>query len=304
MNPFFSVVIPTYNRRNLLFRAFESVLSQTYKNFEVLIIDDGSTDDTAEFVRPLLCQNVRYFYQENRGISSARNSGIRNSLGDWIAFLDSDDEWAAHKLALQAEFILKNKNIKIVHSNEIWIRNSKRVNQKNTYKKSGGNIFKDCLCLCLIGPSTVVIKKELLEEYNNFDERFKVCEDYHLWLKITNHYEIGFLTEDLIYKYGGHEDQLSSRYFAMDLWRVYAMVDVLMNQHLSSTNREDLIDVLNQKLEILKIGSIKNNHLWLKQEVERIQSLFKEKENLIQKHEWWTPINHSEDFPLAILSRN
>ena len=219
--PKFSVIIPVFNREKFIHRAIESVLNQSYKNFELIVVDDGSTDETPNIIKKY---PIKIITQKNRGVSAARNAGIKASKGDIIAFLDSDDEWKRDKLLVQADFFIKNPSYKIHQTDEIWIKNGKFLNKKKIHQKKEGFIFYDSLHLCLISPSAVAIKKELFDEIGLFREDFEVCEDYELWLRITKKYPVGFSIEKMVIKYGGHEDQLSQKYFAMDRWRVKAML--------------------------------------------------------------------------------
>ncbi len=249
-----SVIIPTYNRINTIKRAIDSVLNQTYKNFEVLIIDDGSTDNTGKFIENNYKDSrINYFYSKNKGVSFARNLGIKKSSGEWIAFLDSDDEWLLDKLKKQYEIAKEGKYL-LIHGDEIWIKNSKRINQKNIHKKSGGDIFKRSLRLCLISPSAVMINRCLFDDVGVFDESFPVCEDYDLWLRITSRYNIGFINSPIITKYGGTDNQLSTKYKAMDYFRVLSMVKLLKDRRISSLNRDDIYKEIQYKSNILING--------------------------------------------------
>ncbi len=257
-----SIIIPTYNRCAYLFRAIESVLSQTYQDFELLIIDDGSTDETEKNVINLIKENkkIKYIKTPNRGVSAARNLGIHISTGELISFLDSDDEWLPDKLKIQIDFLQNNQDLNLVHGEEIWIRKGKRVNQKKIHKKGGGDIFSQCLDLCAISPSTVLIRKELFHEVGYFREDFPVCEDYDLWLRIASRYQVGFIPSPLILKYGGHVGQLSSKYIGMDYWRIKAMSSLLNSSNLNSTYKELLQEKLNYKTKILKEGALKHGN--------------------------------------------
>jgi glycosyltransferase involved in cell wall biosynthesis len=252
-------------------KAIESVLNQSYKNFELIIVDDGSTDNTKENLDLLIQENkIKYIRQNNSGVASARNLGIKNSSGDYIAFLDSDDEWVPNKLQKQVDFFNKNPNFKIVYTDETWVRNGKRVNQKAIHKKSGGQIFKECIQQCLIGPSTVMIKKELLNEVGHFDESFKVCEDYDLWLKISSLYEIGYIEEALVIKNGGHVDQLSTTFVAMDMWRIKAILNILKTRKLNTSDKNFTIDSVVKRAGILKQGYKKHDNLDQYNQVDKI----------------------------------
>ena len=264
--PFFSVIIPTYNRNHTLKRAVKSVLKQTHKDFELIIVDDGSNDETSDYLSELKVKfptkKLIVISQDNKGVSAARNEGIKNSSGEWIAFLDSDDEWSKRKLEIQKKYIEKNPRIKWCHGNERWVRNGEHLNQKKVHQKDGGDLFLRSLGLCLISPSTVVIHHRLFQELGNFREDFVVCEDYDLWLRFLNKYEIGFCEEVLITKYGGHDDQLSKKFKAMDYYRVKSMnsiLPVISNQERVSAVKEQI----QKKCVILisgykKFGNIEN----------------------------------------------
>ena len=257
-----TVVIPTYNRGYVLERAINSVLNQSFIVHELLIVDDGSTDNTSDVLRyydniPL----VKVITTENRGVSAARNIAIKQAEGEWIALLDSDDEWLTHKLEVQMAFLKENSHLPLVHGEEIWIRNGKRVNQRKIHQKFGGHIFQRCLPLCLISPSASVIRKDVLEELGYFDEEFEVCEDYDLWLKLTSLYEVGFIEDPVITKYGGHEDQLSRKFKAMDFWRIKSLMRILEIRKLSIDDRQAVLKEVIKKGDILKMGYVKHKNM-------------------------------------------
>jgi len=256
--PFFSVIIPTYNRYKCLKRAIDSVLNQTFQDYELIIIDDGSTDEThlieSEYGRRLI-----YRKQGNAGVSRARNNGILVSSSQYISFLDSDDIWLPHKLESQYNYIKKNPDILIHQTDEIWIRDGQRVNPRLKHKKKEGDIFIDSLNLCLISPSSVVIHRDIFDRRGFFDENLPVCEDYDLWLRITWKEPVGLIPEQLIVKYGGHGDQLSKNYWGMDRYRVYSILKLLHN-HGSELNLIKLNNargVAREKCNILLLGSLK-----------------------------------------------
>ena len=253
-----SVVVPTFNRAGIINRAINSVLSQTFKADEIIIVDDGSTDSTRE----IITQNfpmVKYFWQKNRGVSSARNFGVKIAKGDWIAFLDSDDEWAPQKLMNQMKALSENPVLKICYTNETWIRNGVQVNQKKKHAKHGGYIFRFCLPLCLISPSSVIIHRSIFEEVGLFDETLLVCEDYDLWLRICSRWPVLYLDEPLIVKYGGHDDQLSRQYWGMDRFRIYSLEKIIGSKCLDMANRIAAINMLLKKLAIIIKGKRKRN---------------------------------------------
>jgi glycosyltransferase involved in cell wall biosynthesis len=246
------VIIPTYNRAHLISRSINSVLNQTYKNFHLYIIDDGSTDNTSDVLKSFLnIPNVHFLKQNNKGVSAARNLGIRKSSSCWICFLDSDDEWLPHKLQTQVNFHLLNPSIPFIHSNEIWMRNNIRINPKLKFDKGNHEIFKRSLETCLISPSTVMLKRDLILSLGLFDENLTVCEDYDLWLKVLIKNEIGFISDNLIIKYAGHEGQLSTAFFAMDYWRLTSLCGILKNSDLNLKQIKLIEEVINRKADRL-----------------------------------------------------
>ena len=268
-----SVVIPTHNRASVLPRAVLSVLNQSHQNIEIIIIDDGSTDETKQVLAPyILNQSIIYHKFENAGVAAARNIGAALASGDWIAFLDSDDEWLEEKLSEQMDFLKTHPHLDIVYTDEIWIRNGVQVNKKNHHKKLGGMIFGECLKQCLIAPSSVLLSKKFFVEMNGFDESFVVCEDYDLWLRISSKYEIGFISKMLIKKYGGHSDQLSTRFFAMDNFRIKSMKNILCDKNLSQLQREQVISMMKEKGEILIKGYLKHENIEAAEEIKKILS--------------------------------
>jgi glycosyltransferase involved in cell wall biosynthesis len=250
-----SVVIPSYNRAHLLPRALESVLAQSRPADEIIVVDDGSTDETAQLVADRY-PGVRYLHQDNRGVSAARNRGIAAATGNWIALLDSDDSWLPRKLERQLAALEADPHL-LCHTEEIWIRRGKRVNQMKKHEKAGGHIFLRCLPLCVISPSSALLAKSLLDEVGLFDESLPACEDYDLWLRVCARYPVLYLPEPLITKYGGHEDQLSRRYMGMDRFRIRALHKALEQLALSPEDARGARETLLQKIEIYANGARK-----------------------------------------------
>ncbi|MFZ2799916.1 MAG: glycosyltransferase, partial [Syntrophorhabdus sp.] len=238
-----SIVITTYNRRAFLKEAVLSVINQDYKNKEVIVVDDGSFDGSSEEVRHL---PLRYVWKQNRGISSARNMGIQVSKGEYIAFLDVDDLWKKGKLTQQMS-IMADNDADISYTDEIWIRNGEHLNQKNRHKKYSGFIFERCLPLCIISPSSVVIRRKLFDEVGLFDESLPVCEDYDMWLRITCRYPVLFIDKQFIIKRGGHKDQLSRAYRAMDRFRIQSLVKIIQSSTLNPEMRKVALNELKRK---------------------------------------------------------
>ena len=281
--PIVNVVIPTFNRAYCIEKAIVSVLNQTFKDFELWVIDDGSTDNTDELLNKYKSdKRFNYFKIKNAGVSKARNIGVSKSESEWIAFLDSDDEWLEDKLERQIQYVKEHSDCKLIHGEELWVRNGKRVNPKKIHKKSGGDIFERSLGLCLISPSAVMLKKDLFIEMNGFDEDFIVCEDYDLWLKICSRYEVGYLSEPVLIKYGGHEDQLSAKYFAMDYYRIKSMHQLNENKNLNKLKKIALFNMIIKKSKILLKGYQKHNNLKDYSEIEYYYKKAQEHLDLIE----------------------
>ena len=248
-----SVVIPAFNRAWCLEQTLLSVLDQSFENYELIVVDDGSTDDTPALLRKYPQVRV-HRWPDNRGVSAARNQGIRMARGEWICFLDSDDRWAAHKLHAQVEWMAAHPECPACYTDEIWIRNGVRVNPKNKHRKHSGDIFRQCLPLCIISPSSVMIRASVLEVIGEFDPDLAACEDYDLWLRLASRYRVDFIPEKLIIKTGGHADQLSRKYRGMDRFRVYALEKILKQDHLSRQQRLWALATLIEKCGILHAG--------------------------------------------------
>jgi len=271
-----SVIIPVYNRYNLIDRAIKSVLQQTRPPDEIIVIDDGSTDGTDMIIKKNY-PDIILLQQKNRGVSCARNNGIKNAKGTWITLLDSDDEWLPEKLEKQLMTLQDNSSSQICHTDEIWIRNGVRVNPMKKHRKYGGNIYKYCLPLCVISPSSVMIHKDIFKDVGLFDENLPVCEDYDLWLRICSRYPVLYLRKKLIKKYGGHDDQLSLRYWGMDRFRIRALEKMINDPILSENNRKATVATAINKGRILQKGFLKHNH---KEEAEKMMKKLAELETL------------------------
>ena len=250
-----SVIIPTFNRAEVISRAVNSVLNQTFKDFECIVVDDGSTDETGS----VLCgfaDKIKVVKTENRGVSAARNTGAKLAKGKYIAFLDSDDEWRPQKLQKQLDFMQKN-GFRITQTDETWVRNGKFVNKSAKYIRPSGDIFYSCLEVCAVTPSSVMMEKILFFEYGGFDETIPVCEDYDLWLKMSLKEKFGLIDEPLIIKYGGESDQLSNS-ACLDKYRIVSLFNMLHeNAALSDEKKKALREVLAKKVKIYSAGARK-----------------------------------------------
>ena len=229
--PLVSVIIPTYNRGWTIKEAIDSVLAQSFIDFELIVVDDGSTDDTSEILDSYR-DDIKVLSQENNGVSAARNRGVATASGIFIAFLDSDDLWLPEKLSSQVDFFNSNPDALICQTEEIWVRNNMRVNPKKRHKKPWGMIFEPSLDLCLVSPSAVMIRRSLFEEVGVFDETLPACEDYDLWLRISCRYPVFLIDTPLIIKRGGHFDQLSAS-SGLDKFRIKSIKKIIERNLLS-----------------------------------------------------------------------
>ncbi|RLD12393.1 MAG: glycosyltransferase family 2 protein [Chlamydiae bacterium] len=254
-SPLISVIIPTYNRYDLLLEAIASVKNQTYKNVELIIVDDGSTDKTCRLQSD---KSVIYLKQDNKGPAAARNTGAKIAHGEWLAFLDSDDLWHQDKLQKQLNFIKNNSNCQIIYTDEIWFRKGIRVNKKNIHKKYAGWIYPYCLKLCIVGFSTLLITKYLWNNIGGLNETFPVAEDYDLWLRLSAKYEFNYIDEQLITKRGGREDQLSISFRGIDKYRIIALQKMMQNNNLKAEWKKLTCEELLRKCKIYKIGCEKH----------------------------------------------
>ena len=252
-----SVVIPTYNRARKLLRAISSVLYQTFTDYDVIVVDDGSDDGTADCLKPVMDQIKYMRHPENMGVSAARNSGIKASRYPFIAFLDSDDYWLPQKLSAQMAFFKQNPEAVACQTEEIWIRKGLRVNPGKRHLKPSGEIFVPSLKLCLVSPSAVVLKRSLLDEVGLFDEDLPACEDYDLWLRISCRYPIHLIPGHLVVKEGGYPDQLSSNLKGLDLFRIKALVKLLRGEQLTDAQLQATLKELTIKCQIYGSGCLK-----------------------------------------------
>ena len=251
-NPEVSVIIPTYNRGWIIKEAIDSVLAQDFRDFELIVVDDGSTDDTLRILDSY-GQDLVAIQQPNRGVSAARNRGIAAAGGRLIAFLDSDDRWLPRKLSTQVEFFKSNPGAMINQTEEIWIRNGVRVNPKTRHLKPAGMIFERSLELCLVSPSAVMIRRALFDEVGLFDEDLPACEDYDLWLRISWRYPVHLIETPLIIKRGGHADQLSKAP-GLDRFRIQALKKVIESGHLEAEPYQAAVRTLQEKCTIFAGG--------------------------------------------------
>jgi len=262
-NPRVSVVIPTYNRLSLLREAVFSVLQQTQPPAELIVADDGSGDCTGEYVQALEAPfPVRYVHLPHCGLpGKVRNAGARPAVGEYLAFLDSDDLWRPQKLARQIAFFVENPGIGICHTRELWRRGKKTVSQAGQRHRRSGWIFADALKKCIIGPSTVMMRRELFERFGGFREDLEIAEDYELWLRITTEHPVGYVEEPLVIKRAGHADQLSEKYGQIEIFRIRALLVNLEEGRFRGEQRALAAKQLNRKCLIYANGCRKRGKI-------------------------------------------
>ena len=253
-----SVIIPTYNRGPLLEKAVHSVFAQSYDDYEIIVIDDGSSDDTKTRMAKYNSR-VRYVYQDNRGPAAARNRGIREAQYSFLAFLDSDDWFASGKLEIQLTRMQEEPHYLISHTDEIWYRRGKLLNQKKRHHKPGGYIFARCLELCTVSMSTVMVRRELFDSIGLFDETLPCCEDYDFWLRASIEQPFLKIDEPLTLKDGGRPDEISVQYrVGMDKYRIASICNLLENESLSPEQRTLAKKELAHKSRVYGNGCIKH----------------------------------------------
>jgi glycosyltransferase involved in cell wall biosynthesis len=258
MHPPVSVIIPTHNRCRLLPATIDSVLAQDYFPFELIVVDDGSTDATSELLRGYGAR-LRVVRQANRGAAAARNSGIAAARHDLLAFLDSDDQFAPGKLARQAGVMAQAPEYLISHTDEIWFHQGQLLKQKKKHARTGGDLFARSLKLCVVGMSTVMVRRRFFDEVGHFDERLPCCEDYDLWLRAARRLEFLHLPEPLTIKQGGRADQLSRFHrLGMDRYRIFALVKLLHDGELRSGQETVARRELAKKCRIYGRGCLKH----------------------------------------------
>jgi len=223
--PLISVIIPTYNRLSFLKEAVASVEAQNFRDYELIVVDDGSNDGTAEW---LAGKDIMSIYLKHSGLpGKVRNAGAAVAKGQYLAFLDSDDRWLPEKLAYQQRFFTQYAALAVCHTKEIWKRGRKIISQRRQRYQKQGYIFPDALHKCIIGPSTVMLTRDLFYKLGGFAEDLEIAEDYELWLRLTAQYEVGYIDKPLVEKRAGHADQLSAKYGQIEVFRLQALLRAL-----------------------------------------------------------------------------
>ncbi|MFZ5595886.1 MAG: glycosyltransferase [Bacillota bacterium] len=237
--PLVSIIVPAYNRSAMLAKAVESVLAQTFKDYELIVVDDGSLDGTAEVMKKY-SNRVRYFFKENGGVSSARNYGLRVSSGELVAWLDDDDFFLPDKIEKQVGFFRENPWAGLVYTGHVTIDTTSSFTKKSYMIPPA---YKDCETMreallkhCFFANSTVMMKRECFDRAGFFDESLSHTVDYDMWLRTAAFYRFGCVPEVLAaYRWHGrqisfHRDegilpQLRSR--ARDLYKKHPCREVV-----------------------------------------------------------------------------
>ncbi|MDI6883463.1 MAG: glycosyltransferase [Patescibacteria group bacterium] len=199
-NPLVSIVIPTYNKAKHIKKAIGGVLSQTYQNLEVIVIDDGSTDNTQEVVKSFNDPRIIYIWQENKGPAAARNTGIKKTQGKYIAFLDSDDFWLKEKLEKQVRFLEENPEVGLLGSGCYQLDEKGEVIGEKIFPAENKVLQKILIKYNPFIQSSVILRKEVFDRMGKYDENFLQSEDYELWLRIAKSHKIANLSEPLVKK--------------------------------------------------------------------------------------------------------
>jgi len=217
--PKISVIIPTYNYGKYIEKAIDSVLTQTYRDFEIIVVDDGSTDNTREIIETKYKDKVRYFYQENKGAPAARNKGIEESRGAYLVFLDADDWFASENLEKNVTILENKPEIRWVYSDLILTDVQMNFIGKASdifgidHNKMNLNVFKSLLLGGNFIPTSVaLIAKKSLLEVNGFDETLQVFQDYDLFLRLSKKFPPKFINEPLVF-HRMHPKSITSRIF-------------------------------------------------------------------------------------------
>ncbi len=255
-----SVIIPVYNRFDQFSEALDSVLRQTFRDFEIIVVDDGSEDERIKWLS--MIKRIKYIRIEHTGMPGfVRNRGVEVSSGKYISFLDSDDLWNIRKLELQYNYFLKNPQYRIIHNREIWIEKGKIKSQKKQKHKRMGDIFEDALKKCIVGPSTVMLERTLFEKYGGFREDLEIAEDYEFWLRILSSEKIGYLDFPLTIKRSGEWEQLSKKYDQIEIFRIKGLKELIEKNFFKGEKLDLAIKELLRKIEIYKKGLLKRGKL-------------------------------------------
>ena len=228
-----SIIVPTYNRAHFIAEAINSVLNQTFRDFEMIVVDNYSSDNTESVVKSYNDERIRYFKNRNNGlISINRNYGIKKSRGAYIAFLDDDDLWLPEKLAKQVDILDSNNELGLVYSDSYIIdRDGHEREQTYFYSRKplGGNVFDELLQNSPIPLLTVMVRREVLDKVGEFNPRYKIAQDYDLWLRIVEYYPVDFMEQPLA-KFRVHSESSYQRNIVVAYQEELQIMDYWLNR--------------------------------------------------------------------------
>ena len=257
-NMLISVIIPVFNRINSLKRAIESVLCQNEKCYEILIIDDGSTLDVKKNINHYLKHpTIKYFkINRNKGVSFARNIGIRHATGNFIAFLDSDDMWLPFKLNVQLELLNNETKTYIIHTDEFWLKNGRFINKPVNKITIDGDVYIHMLDKCRVSPSTVLINRCVFDKIGLFNEFLRVCEDYEFFLRASLFFAFTYVNIKSIIKISESDDQLSKNIKHIEYIRLNILLNILQKYgyYMLDKYKYNTLKEVNRKFNIVRRG--------------------------------------------------
>ncbi len=241
--PKISVIIPTYNRAHIVCETIDSVLAQTYKNYEIIVVDDGSEDNTKEILKKY-GEKIIYIYQKNKGLPAARNTGIKHMKGEYAAFVDSDDLFLPTKLEEQMNVFDQNPEIAVVSTMAELIDDD--AHKLAGYKPQAFNScdFKGILESNFVVMSSTIVKKNVLLAVDMFDETLKTCEDWDIWIRILAEYKLYYLEKPLL-KYRISADAMSK-----NLLKIYEGELMMLNKFQKKYNNPEQIKLVDARLQI------------------------------------------------------
>ena len=225
-----SIIMPAYNAESTIFESIKSVLNQTYQDWELIIINDGSIDKTESIVKNIFDKRISYYYQTNSGVSAARNFGLTVCKGDYIAFLDSDDCWDKIKLFEQLEFFENNPNYSMIHTDYYTFDKTLDALKYKKYIEPYNNIcsyYDKLLINDIIVTSSVMLKREVYQSIKFFDNQFFGVEDWDYWIRVAKEFNIAYINVCLTY----YRENISG--ISKNLKRQLAQEHLLRNKHLT-----------------------------------------------------------------------
>lgn len=234
-DPLVSIITPVFNGEKFLAKAIESALDQTYQNFELLIVNDGSTDNSFAIIKPFLKDSrVIYIEQKNAGVAAARNTAIKHAKGKYIGFLDQDDLWLDNKLEVQVAALEQDKSVALVHSKQDFIDSHSNKIDYEWVTGASGYCFRENFKKNRIAVLTVLIRKTIIEEIGLFNEQLSGADDYEMWLRVTLKHPIKYIDQSLVF-YRFHDNNVSKDSFRMTITDLKA-INTILSEHPEALN--------------------------------------------------------------------